>query len=200
MDRMNIYTRTGDEGLTALKGGRVAKDHIRVHTYGELDELNAFTAVAHAACDDDRLQGLREQLLQIQHELFDCGSDLAFADESQGKAVFKVTPDMVTNLEKWIDQHEADNAPLTRFILPGGHPAAAALHVCRTVCRRAERSIVTLSHQESIHQEVLKYVNRLSDYFFTAARRVNGLTAVEDVEYERSAHVFRSGVKKGQHE
>ncbi|MCG7409850.1 cob(I)yrinic acid a,c-diamide adenosyltransferase [Paenibacillus sp. ACRRX] len=193
---MNLYTRTGDEGMTSLKGGRVPKDHLRVEAYGQLDELNAFVGSAIACCSEGSYDLLREQLLEIQHELFDCGSDLAFAEDKQGKAVYKVTADMVARLEQWIDEHEQVNPPLQRFILPGGSPAAAALHVCRTVCRRAERHIVKLAHEESIHDQAQHYVNRLSDYFFAVARRANVIALVNDVEYTRSANVFGRKVKE----
>lgn len=195
---MNLYTRTGDEGMTSLKGGRVFKDHIRVETYGQVDELNAFVGVAISACQGDVYKELAEQLIEIQHELFDCGSDLAFAEHKQGKAEFKVEQAMVDRLEQWIDEHETHNPQLQRFILPGGCPVAAHLHVCRTVCRRVERQIVTLAHEEQIHSTVRLYVNRLSDYFFAASRRANLLAGVQDVEYIRSAHVFRRSNKEQQ--
>lgn len=193
---MNIYTRTGDEGMTSLKGGRVPKDHHRVEAYGQLDELNAFVGVAISLCTSDAERELGEQLHEIQHELFDCGSDLAFAEEKQGKAVFKVQSEMTARLEQWIDEHERHNPVIERFILPGGSPLASALHVCRTVCRRAERQIITLSRTEEIHDEVRRYVNRLSDYFFVASRRANVAAQVQDIEYRRSANVFRSTTRK----
>ena len=193
---MNIYTRTGDEGMTSLKGGRVSKDHLRVEAYGQLDELNAYVGAALTHCHDDGLAELAEQLLEIQHELFDCGSDLAFAEEKQGRAVFKVNQQMIERLEQWIDEHERHNPSLQRFILPGGTPLAAALHICRTVCRRVERQIVSLARQEQIHPEVRQYVNRLSDYFFVASRRANVLAGVPDIEYARSAIVFRQKYHK----
>lgn len=193
---MNIYTRTGDEGMTSLKGGRVPKDDLRVEAYGQLDELNAFVGVAISLCTTEAEQQLAAQLLVIQHELFDCGSDLAFAEKKQGQAVFKVSSEMVERLEQWIDEHERHNPVIQRFILPGGSPLASALHVCRTVCRRAERQIVTLARSEEIHAEVRHYVNRLSDYFFVASRRANVLAQVQDIEYERSANVFRSSMRK----
>lgn len=143
------------------------------------------------------MEMLREQLSTIQHELFDCGADIAYAEKKQGKFIYKIRSEQVEQLEKWVDEHEAANAPITKFILPGGSETAAALHVCRTVCRRAERQLVTLSHQETVHVDVMKYVNRLSDYFFAAARRANMLIGVQDQEYVRSADVFG---KKEQHD
>ncbi|SMG54564.1 cob(I)yrinic acid a,c-diamide adenosyltransferase [Paenibacillus aquistagni] len=193
---MNIYTRTGDEGMTSLKGGRVPKDHLRVEAYGQLDELNAFVGVALTHAAEDSYAELREQLQNIQHELFDCGSDLAFAEDKLGKVTYKVTEDLVLRLERWIDEHNAANVELRRFILPGGSALASALHVCRTVCRRAERHVVSLARSEEINPYAQQYVNRLSDYFFVAARRANGLLQVQDVEYARSAVVFSRKEKK----
>ncbi|EJW16515.1 cob(I)yrinic acid a,c-diamide adenosyltransferase [Paenibacillus alvei] len=194
---MKLYTRTGDEGTTSLIGGRVPKDHLRVTAYGELDELNSFVGWAITCCRRSEMEMLREQLSTIQHELFDCGADIAYAEKKQGKFIYKIRSEQVEQLEKWVDEHEAANAPITKFILPGGSETAAALHVCRTVCRRAERQLVTLSHQETVHVDVMKYVNRLSDYFFAAARRANMLIGVQDQEYVRSADVFG---KKEQHD
>lgn len=193
---MNIYTRTGDEGMTSLKGGRVPKDHLRVEAYGQLDELNAFVGVALTHAAEDSYAELREQLQNIQHELFDCGSDLAFAEDKLGKVTYKVTEELVLRLERWIDEHNAANVELRRFVLPGGSALASALHVCRTVCRRAERHVVSLARSEEINPYAQQYVNRLSDYFFVAARRANGLLQVQDVEYARSAVVFSRKEKK----
>ncbi|UHA72333.1 cob(I)yrinic acid a,c-diamide adenosyltransferase [Paenibacillus sp. 481] len=187
---MNIYTRTGDQGMTSLIGGRVPKDHIRVDAYGELDELNSFIGCAVSCCTDDAMDVLRQQLTMIQHEVFDCGSDAAYAETRQGKVIYKVHAELAQRLEQWIDEHDAAVPAISKFILPGGHAVASALHVCRTVCRRAERRLITLSQQEAVNPEVLKYVNRLSDYFFVAARRANALAEIEDVAYARSADVF----------
>lgn len=133
---------------------------------------------------------LPDELAVIQHELFDCGSDLSYAAPAPEQ--LKVTAEMTARLEAWIDRHEAGNPPIARFILPGGTAAAAALHVCRTVCRRAERAAVTLAQTgESCPPEVGRYLNRLSDYFFAAARAANAAAGVPDVEYERGAAVFR---------
>lgn len=191
---MKIYTRSGDDGKTSVIGARVDKDHIRVETYGTIDELNSFVGIARAgaqAGETGRFGDLAEQLLQIQHELFDCGSDLAFV--AKGNREYKVTAEMTARLEEWIDRREAETEPIRRFILPGGSPLAAQLHVCRTVCRRAERLVVTLARTEEINPEVRRYLNRLSDYFFVAARVANAREGLPDVEYVRSAEVFRRG-------
>lgn len=189
---MKIYTRTGDQGKTSVIGARVAKNDARVEAFGTLDELNA--AVGQAA---SVIAGLREavwdgmlaQLADIQHELFDCGSDLSYADPEPSQ--MKVADEMALRLEAWIDEYEAATPPIERFILPGGSAPASALHVCRTVCRRAERRIVAMAETQPCPPPVLKYVNRLSDYFFAAARAANAALGVPDVEYERGARVFR---------
>lgn len=191
---MNIYTRTGDQGKTSVIGARVAKNDARVEAFGTLDELNATVGQAAAIVAGSpgaALDGLLAQLAEIQHELFDCGSDLSYADPEPSK--MKVTDEMALRLEAWIDEYEAATPPIERFILPGGSAPAAALHVCRTVCRRAERRIVALADTQRCPPEVLKYVNRLSDYFFAAARGANAALGVPDVEYERGARVFRRG-------
>jgi cob(I)alamin adenosyltransferase len=189
---MKIYTRTGDKGQTSVIGARVGKDDARVEAYGTLDELNSFVGQAAAILAKQTAgewEDLREQLTIIQHELFDCGSDLSYAVPEADK--MKVKPEMTERLERWIDEHGERTPPLEKFILSGGSEPAAALHVCRTVCRRAERRIVTLAREQPCPDEVRKYVNRLSDYLFAAARAANARLGFPDVEYERSAPVFR---------
>ncbi len=186
---MNIYTRTGDEGKTGVIGGRVEKDDIRIEACGTLDELNSFVGQAISLMNGERYEQLKQDLLQIQHELFDCGSDLMVL--KAGTREPKVTADMTERLEQWIDRYDAETDDIERFILPGGSTVSAVLHVCRTVCRRAERRVVTLAKQAPINEEVRRYLNRLSDFFFTVARNANHYEGVPDVEYERSAIVFR---------
>ncbi len=189
---MKIYTRTGDGGKTSVIGARVEKDDARVEAYGTIDELNSFVGQAAAVIarlPDGEWSDRLEQLTLIQHELFDCGSDLSYACLDPDK--MKVAPEMTERLERWIDELEASNPPLEKFILPGGSEPAALFHVCRTVCRRAERRVVSLAREQECPEEVRKYLNRLSDYFFSAARAANARLNVTDVEYERSASVFR---------
>jgi cob(I)alamin adenosyltransferase len=194
---MKIYTRTGDEGQTSvIGGGRISKDDLRVEAFGTIDELNALVgqAIAGIAASGDNagiLRELADKLTVIQHELFDCGSDLSYAKPEPDK--LKVTGEMTLRLERWIDECEQLAPPIRRFILPGGSLPAASLHVCRTVCRRAERRVVALAAQQPCPAEVRRYLNRLSDFFFAAARAVNAALGVPDVEYERSAIVFRRG-------
>lgn len=186
---MKVYTKTGDSGETSIIGGRVPKDDARVEAYGTIDELNSFVGQAVHAAKQSGYEEMEEQLLLIQHELFDSGSDLSYAKKDESR--YKVTADMVERLEQWIDELEQGNPPLERFILPGGSALSCALHVCRTVCRRAERLTVTLARSVDINPEVRRYLNRLSDYFFVAARAANVKAGVPDVEYVRSGKVFR---------
>ncbi|WP_093335559.1 cob(I)yrinic acid a,c-diamide adenosyltransferase [Salibacterium halotolerans] len=186
---MRLYTRSGDKGRTRVIGGTRDKDDIRVEAYGTCDELNAFTAKAEAVLDKQLFPDIAAELTRIQHELFDCGSDLASVKED---AVWKMDDQPVSRLEKSIDVYTEEAPELQRFILPGGSSAAAELHICRTIARRTERIITALAKEETMNGEVLTYINRLSDYFFAAARVVNSRMNVADVEYERSAVVFRA--------
>jgi len=186
---MKLYTRGGDKGMTSLIGGRVLKTNMKVEAYGTIDELNSFVGLAAAKAESiDETKFIGQQLVEIMHELFDAGSDLAYAHPDHP---FKLTEQLVMRLEEWIDEHSEASPELTKFILPGGSELAAALHICRTVCRRAERQAVALAQQEDINEAVLIYLNRLSDYFFAAARRANAVLKIEDVQYIRSADVFK---------
>ena len=174
-----IYTKTGDAGMTGLGGGRrVAKDSPRVRAYGTVDELNSAIGVALALGLSDRL--VRE-LGTVQNELFDLGSDLCWPedDERRGR-IPTVKPKHVKRLERLIDELNEVVGPLTNFLLPGGSPGAAQLHVARTVCRRAEREAITLSHEEPIGELVLPYLNRLSDALFVMARYENNQRGVDE--------------------
>ncbi|MBS2969454.1 cob(I)yrinic acid a,c-diamide adenosyltransferase [Metabacillus sp. KIGAM252] len=192
---MNLYTRTGDKGQTSLVGGRVDKDDIRVEAYGTLDELNAVVGQAMTLLTDKKFEDIYNELEKIQHELFDCGGDLASV-LSPEKRKDKTNPEMILFLEERIDEYVKEAPELERFILPGGTQAAAAIHLARTVARRAERRIVTLQKHSEINEHVMKYVNRLSDYFFAVSRVINFRSGQNDVEYERSAIVFRGNKKE----
>jgi cob(I)alamin adenosyltransferase len=187
---MKIYTRTGDRGQTAVVGGRVRKDDIQVEAYGTIDELNSFVGAAVASLPAGQFDDMIADLLMIQHELFDCGGDLAILQK--GAAPYKVTAEMSEYLEKLIDKYDQETPDITRFILPGGSQASSMLHVCRTVCRRAERRVVTLTDRQETNEHVRTYLNRLSDLFFTLARAANARLHQGDVEYVRSAEVFRN--------
>lgn len=181
---MKIYTRTGDGGDTGLfGGGRVPKDHHRVAAYGAVDELNAAIGLARSleptAFGDELLQN-------IQRDLFAIGGQLASPEPAKvSKALAKAAlgESRVTELEHAIDSAEATLAPLEGFILPGGTPKAAALHLARTVCRRAERCVVTLAREASLAPTILPYLNRLSDLLFVLARRANAAAGRADVAW-----------------
>jgi cob(I)alamin adenosyltransferase len=168
-----IYTRAGDKGETGLgDGNRVPKDHPRVAAYGAVDELNAVLGLLAAHHPDAPEIDL---LRSVQNDLFDVGADLCVpqpADEPAG-AKLRVRPEQAARLEAAIDRLNAGLSPLTSFVLPGGRPAAACCHLARTVCRRAEREVVTLARQEPINPEVVVYLNRLSDLLFVLARVYN---------------------------
>ncbi|WP_044642050.1 cob(I)yrinic acid a,c-diamide adenosyltransferase [Risungbinella massiliensis] len=186
---MKIYTRTGDEGKTHVVGGRVMKDDVRVEAYGTVDELNAFLGEAISRLTTDRHQDLIQDLTDIQHELFDAGGDLAQVGKNRQ---YRVSAEMTARLEKWIDRYDSECSPLQRFILPGGTALSSAFHICRVVARRAERQVVTLCQEQETNEEVRKYLNRLSDFFFTIARVANVRENVPDVEYKRGGQVFRT--------
>ena len=182
---MKIYTRRGDSGQTDLFGGeRVGKDALRVSAYGDVDELNATVGVAAAAGADPALQA---RLQAIQSALFDLGASLATPDAAhrQKAGIEGARGEDVAGLESLIDELEASLSPLKTFILPGGCPAAAAFHVARTVCRRAERAVVRLAaiDGESVEESTLRYLNRLSDLLFVMARHENARQGVEDVAW-----------------
>ena len=181
---MKIYTRTGDEGETALfGGGRVPKDHPRVTAYGDIDELNSVVGVVRAAGPDSFFDDLFES---IQRDLFSIGGHLATPDPARvTKALEKATlsAERVTQFERVIDEADHELAPLRAFVLPAGTPRAAALHLARTVCRRAERSVVHLAHTSEVPGPFLVYLNRLSDLFFTLARLANHRAGVSDVTW-----------------
>jgi cob(I)alamin adenosyltransferase len=170
-----IYTRTGDDGSTGLGSGERRKKYdLRVAAYGTLDEANAAIGIARLHTADDR--SLDAALSRIQNDLFDVGADLTMPGKGKGPggARLTVTPAQVAWLEAEIDRLNAELAPLKSFVLPGGSPAAAYLHLARTICRRAERLIAELKDRESVGAEVLQYVNRLSDFLFVAGRYANG--------------------------
>lgn len=186
-----LYTRTGDDGTTSLfDGSRVAKDHIRVTAYGEVDELSATLGLAASALGAlptrPEWTMLRERIATIQSELFTLGADLATpptANEAKQKRVPHIGPVEIARLESWIDDAVAPVTPLTTFVLPGGGVAASHFHVCRTVCRRAERAVITLSHEAPINPNIVIYLNRVSDLCFAWARFANHAEGVADVPW-----------------
>lgn len=173
-----IYTKTGDKGETALFGGRrVLKSHLRVDAYGTVDELNSFVGWLRDSVEN---QHLREVLAQIQHRLFTVGAHLA-SDPAKHPPVPDLLSADVELLEKEMDAIDANLPPLKNFILPGGHPTVSICHVCRTVCRRAERLAVALHENEPVEDVVFQYLNRLSDYFFMLSRQLAQDLGAEEV-------------------
>jgi cob(I)alamin adenosyltransferase len=197
---MKLYTRSGDDGSTGLFGGqRVLKNHPRVEAYGTVDELNA--ALGLAAAEITRLLGGSEKpwmdskpsgflqrasaiIAQLQSRLFDIGADLATPEESKHESkVKRISDEQIAESERWIDEIDAGNQPMNTFVMPGGTELAARLHLARTICRRAERAIVSLQRDETITPGVLIYINRVSDLLFAMARRANAESGVADVPW-----------------
>ncbi len=175
---MPIYTRTGDKGQTSLfDGTRVLKSHVRVKAYGTIDELNSAIGVAISHCKKKAMIEIREELKKIQNDLLDIGSALAFPE-----ALPVIGLDTrIHTFEKLIDTLTESMPPLNNFIHPGGSTAGSFLHVARTITRRAERNIVLLMQTEAIDEQIVKYVNRLSDLLFTMARKINYLEKQEEL-------------------
>ncbi len=183
---MAIYTKTGDDGDTALfGGGRVPKNDKRVEAYGAVDELNSFVGLALTSLADG---DVRRGLLLIQNDLFSLGANLA-TPEGDGSRPRPQTPDVpvarLEAMEQWIDQATEELPELREFILPGGTEGAAMLHVCRSVCRRAERAVVALGREEPLHDGIVPYLNRLSDLLFVWARLENHRAGHEDVPWSK---------------
>jgi cob(I)alamin adenosyltransferase len=174
MKKADVYTRTGDKGTTGLVGGtRIKKSDPRIHLYGEVDELNSFIGTGMSFLDGD----FDRTLLQIiQSALFDLGSNLACEKDQRSKFKLpQIKDSLIEKLENEIDQLDSHLVPLKHFVLPGGTPAAAAFHVCRTICRRVERQMVDFEDQNNgeVPERALRFINRLSDYFFILSRFLN---------------------------
>jgi cob(I)alamin adenosyltransferase len=179
---MKIYTKSGDHGETSLWGGsRVKKSHPRVATYGTLDEANSMLGLALTWIPVNE-QAMVKSLTWIQEELFQLGTELA-TQSGAPNPIAKVGPDEITRLETEIDQMESKLEPLKNFILPGGSSSGAALHLARTIIRRAERECVDLNATEPLRQELIQYLNRLSDYLFVAARYINSRQGVPETKW-----------------
>tara|TARA_R110002050_G_scaffold285890_1_gene435772 strand:+ start:121 stop:693 length:573 start_codon:yes stop_codon:yes gene_type:complete len=185
---MKIYTKTGDNGTTALFGGtRVAKHHIRIESYGTIDELNSWIGLIR---DQDIDQHSKDILTQIQTKLFIVGAILATDPEKailkNGKErlnISKIEVEDITLLENEMDMMEAKLAPMTHFILPGGHTIVSYCHIARTVCRRAERLVSHLNENEPFENNVLSYINRLSDYLFVLLRNLSSLLGANEIKW-----------------
>ncbi|HEV3197825.1 MAG TPA: cob(I)yrinic acid a,c-diamide adenosyltransferase [Bryobacteraceae bacterium] len=185
-----VYTRQGDQGETALAGGqRVPKDGLRIDAYGTVDELNAFlgaarATVAESAAAAPQIALLAAILLRVQHELFNLGSILATLPEDVHPKQARVTDGEVAQLEKEMDLMNEALPPLRSFVLPGGSRLNTELHICRTVCRRAERACVTLSRSETVPAETVRYLNRLSDALFVWSRWASHVTGTPETLWE----------------
>ncbi|MEY5060338.1 MAG: hypothetical protein RIS45_259 [Planctomycetota bacterium] len=184
---MKLYTRTGDDGTTGLfSGTRVSKDHPRIEAYGTVDEFNAVIGLAMAACRKDVVFEARllEIFSQVQSRLFDIGADLATPEGAANSSkIVRIEEHHVAEVEGWIDEIDGANPPLRTFVMPSGCELAARLHLARTVCRRAERLMVSLGQLEPVGTGPLRYMNRLSDLLFAMARRANHNVGVGDVPW-----------------
>ena len=193
-----VYTRTGDQGSTALVGGsRVPKDSRRIRSYGAIDELNSVIGLARVFNDErvpraarTRLEGI---LKGLQNELFDLGSELATPPAAEYEGMYRIRPDAVRRLEVLMDQCQKELQPLNSFVLPGGGRVSGFLHLARTVCRRAERDILRLSRKEQIGDHVLPYVNRLSDLLFVLSRWIGHRCGETEYLWERG---LRAGAQR----
>lgn len=167
---MKVYTKKGDDGTTGLLGGtRLPKHHLRITSYGNVDELNAFLG---ALLDHDVDATQKQLLMKVQSDLFTIGSHLAADPEKNKMELPAIEANSIVELEEAMDQMESSLPEMKYFVMPGGHPAVSAAHVCRCVCRRAERSCVELSYQDRVEGRILQYLNRLSDYFFVLSRKI----------------------------
>ncbi len=178
---MKIYTKTGDEGFTSLyTGKRVPKFHDRVECYGTTDELNSFIGLLR---DQDISIPHKNFLTQVQHQLFEIGSYLATDDPKKANNLLHIDSNTLLLVEKEIDALNDTLPPMTHFVLPGGHTTVSYCHVCRTICRRAERLLVGFNHNTPINKEILQYLNRLSDYFFVLARFLSFELQIEEIKW-----------------
>ena len=181
---MKIYTKGGDKGETGLFGGeRVSKDSPRIEAYGTVDELNSFIGLALIEAKDNEVKKLLEK---IQNILFILGSDLSAPDNEKNKShnIPRISKINYEEIEKEIDKFDATLDELRNFILPGGCKSAALLHICRTICRRAERKVVALNNIVNLNSDIVILLNRLSDLFFVLARYENKISGIEDVKWQ----------------
>lgn len=189
-----VYTRGGDKGMTSLVGGeRVAKNHPRIAAYGTVDELNAILGLVRtfnrvSGADPKAVGTLDRMLGRVQNELFNMGADLATPVDSRWEGMLLVAEEDVTRIEEWIDELNEDLGPLREFILPGGGPVGAFFHQARTVCRRAEREVLSLMESDpTVDERALRYLNRLSDWLFVAGRWAAKALGEPELLWERPA-------------
>lgn len=182
---MKIYTKTGDKGDTGLiDGSRILKSDLRIMAYGEVDEANSHIGLTISKIKGNLIfDDLEKILLEIQHDLFVLGAELANPQNTKDDKML-VKKEMITNIESYIDKLESELAPISYFILPGGTVESSLLHICRTVVRRAERTAVALSREQKINQDILMYLNRLSDLLFVLARVTNNRQNCNDIPWK----------------
>lgn len=185
MAKSNLYTGGGDTGTTSLVGGqRVKKNSVRLEAYGDLDEFSSTLGAiaADPACNEE----IKGQIMEIQNELFNLGCYLATQPaEGEKPACASLTPQKINELEGWIDALDEQTPKINAFVLPGGSTLAAKAHIARTTCRRTERRIIDLSDVEYVDPAVVKYINRLSDYLFIAARYLNYIQGIDEVVWKK---------------
>ncbi|MGE0078865.1 MAG: cob(I)yrinic acid a,c-diamide adenosyltransferase [Bacteroidales bacterium] len=181
---MKIYTKTGDKGTTSLIGGkRVPKYHARIEAYGTIDELMSYAGLLRDQAIDNYT---KQVIIKIQDQLMNCASILA-ADCTDCKVRIPIIKDNdIEFLEQEIDKMDAELEPLTSFVLPGGNQAVSICHICRTICRRTERITIKLAEETPVHENVIKYINRLSDYFFTLSRKLAKDSNIEQIKWQAS--------------
>ncbi|MCF6240238.1 MAG: cob(I)yrinic acid a,c-diamide adenosyltransferase [Bacteroidales bacterium] len=179
---MKIYTKTGDKGTTSLLSGeRVPKYHERIEAYGTIDELNSFVGLLRSA---DIKKEDNEFLIKIQHHLFNIGSLLALGDKEVKFKMPEITENEILEIEQAMDKMDNNLPKLKSFVLPGGEQTVAYCHVCRSICRRAERLIIKLNTENKINKHLLQYINRLSDYFFMLSRKIAHEKDFEEIKWE----------------
>jgi cob(I)alamin adenosyltransferase len=184
---IKIYTKTGDTGNTSLLGGKkVPKSDDKIAAYGDVDELNSFLGLL--SDQSEITVEIKNQFRIIQETLFTIGSRLAVEKDFKGFELPKISEAHTLQLETWIDIYTDELPELRNFILPGGHPVVSLCHVCRTVCRRAERSIIKLNPEEEIESEIITFINRLSDYFFVMSRKMAQLLNVRETPWTPGNH------------
>lgn len=180
---IKIYTKTGDKGKTSLLGGKkVSKSNIRIESYGNIDELNSFIGLLKDQSEVEHK--IKQQFYWVQEHLFSIGSILATEKDFSGFELPKIEESHIKQLEVWIDKYTAELPELKNFILPGGHQVVSLCHVCRTVCRRAERSITQLDSEEPVDEHIIPFINRLSDYFFVMSRKMSQVLKVTEVPWK----------------
>jgi len=177
-----IYTKTGDKGMTSLVGGtRISKDHLKIETYGTVDELNSWIGVLR---DSPENASRKDILKEIQDRLFTLGADLAAEPEQTKRKIPDLFESDIELLEREMDKMNEEIPPLKAFVLPGGHQSVSFAHVARTVCRRAERHVIRLSREEEVNPMIIQYLNRLSDYLFVVSRKITQELQTEEVAWK----------------